>query len=165
MYLTVTPTVYNTQSATPFVPPVNPGVALVITQAMPTAAQITKAHRQHNSKAAIFKEYDDTDKALKALIMSVVDETYLRALRDRHVGYANLTTLQILRHLYNNCAKVTPYDLEQNDKQMKTQWDPNEPFETLIDQSMDGMEFSAAGNNAYTPQQVVTISYNLVANT
>ena len=41
----------------------------------------------------ILKEYDDTDKAIKVFLMSAIDETYIRALRDRYVGYSNVTTL------------------------------------------------------------------------
>ena len=39
---------------------------------------------------------------------------FINALCDPHVGYANVTTLQLLTHLYDTYAKITAGDLEEN---------------------------------------------------
>jgi hypothetical protein len=164
LFLTVTPAVYNTQSAIAFTPPANPGPTCV-TPVNATAAQIVELRRQHDHAAALYKEYDATDKALKSLLLSAVDETYVRSLRDRFIGYATVTTLQMLTHLYTAYAKISAGDLDDNDAKMKADWDPNQPFEVLIDQIEDSIDMAAAANNPYTPEQVVLIAYNLVFKT
>jgi hypothetical protein len=164
LFLTVTPAVYNTQSAVVFTPPANPGPAVAIPQGS-TGPQITDLRRQHDHAAALYKEYDATDKALKSLLLSAVDETYVRSLRDRFIGYANVTTLQMLTHLYTAYAKISAGDLDDNDAKMKADWDPNQPIEVLIDQIDDAIDMAAAANNPYTPEQVVLIAYNLVFKT
>ena len=99
----------------------------------------------------IFKEYDDTDKAIKVLLMSAIDETYICVLQDRYVGYANVTTLEMLTHLYTKYARITPNKFQENNKKMKAPWKPNQLFETLVDQVTDGIEYMYAGNNEYSP--------------
>jgi len=161
LYLTVTPAVYITQSNIPFVPPTNPGPIPTIPNNA-TAHQINEIKRQFNRATEIYKEYNDTDKALKSLFISAVDDLYIRALKDKYIGYANVTMLQMLTHLYVNYAKITPTDLEENDKRMKADWDPNQPFKVLIDQIDDGVDYATAGENPYTLEQIVNIAYNLV---
>jgi hypothetical protein len=48
---------------------------------------------------------------------------------------------------------------------MNAPWDPNTPFETLIEQLEDAMEIVDAAGQAYTDAQVLTLAYTLVYNT
>ena len=66
LYLTVTPAVYNTLSATAFVPPPNPGMHPTI-PAGSTGPQISDIRLQHANATKIYKQYNATDKALKQL--------------------------------------------------------------------------------------------------
>ena len=73
----------------------------------------------------LYREYDSTDKAIKSLLISAVDETYIRYLRDKYIGYDNITTLQMLTLLYTAYAKITKGDIEENDKRMHADYDVN----------------------------------------
>jgi hypothetical protein len=152
LFLTVTLAVYNTQSAIAFIPPANPGPAPII-PAHATGPQIADLCRHHDVTANLYKEYDLTDKALKSLLISAVDETYVRSLRDKYIGYANITTLQMLTHLYTAYAKISESDLQANDEQMKVDYDVNQPIEVLINQIDDAVNMAAAANNPYTPSK------------
>jgi hypothetical protein len=44
-------------------------------------------------------------------------------------------------------------------------WDPNTPFEMLIEQIEDAMEIADTTGQAYTDAQVLTLAYTLVYNT
>ena len=70
--LTVSPAVYNNLSVTAFVVPVNPGSVPII-PSNSTGAQITELCYAFNTAAALFNEYDRTDKALRQIILSAVD--------------------------------------------------------------------------------------------
>ena len=61
--ITVSPVVYNNLYVTAFVVPVNPGSLPIITSNS-TGAQITELCYAFNTAAALFNEYDCTDKAL-----------------------------------------------------------------------------------------------------
>jgi len=69
-----------------------------------------------------------------------------------------------LKHLYSSFSEITDGDLEENDKKIKN-CDPNQPTKILIDQVETGMEFASAGGSKYTPNQIVTFSYNLISKT
>ena len=79
IYLTFSPTVYATLSATLLVPPPNPGSTATIPSTV-TAAQTSSIRRAHNESQEVFKEYDNTDKALKKLLISAVDDIFLCAM-------------------------------------------------------------------------------------
>ena len=61
--LTVSPAVYNTLSAIPFIVPVNP-VSVPIIPANSTGAQITELLYAFDTASALFNEYNHTNKAL-----------------------------------------------------------------------------------------------------
>ena len=73
LYLTVTPAVYNTLSAIPFVPPPNPGSEPIIPPNS-TGPVIVNIRYVHATATKLYKQYDATDKALKQLLLGVVDE-------------------------------------------------------------------------------------------
>ena len=114
IYLTVITPVYNTLSAVAFIPPVNPGTTVVYPNINPTHFQIQAANTTHASQFKLFQQYNATDRALKQILLSAVDDMLVNALCDPHVGYANVTTLQLLTHLYDTYAKITAGNLEEN---------------------------------------------------
>ena len=154
LFLTIAPAIYNTQSNIVFVPPANPGPSLVIPQGL-TAAQIADIRRQYNVDSALYTKYGITAKALKSLLIATVDETYLRSLQEKYIGYANVTTKEMLAHLYLAYAKISDGDLEDNDKRMRADYDVNQPMEVLIKQVNNAVEITAAADNLYSAEQVV----------
>ena len=133
LFLTVKPAVYNTQSTVTFDPSKNPGQNHTIPTGS-TVLQIADIRRRHKDQFDEFQTYQQTDRTLKTILITSIDEAYIRSLRDKYIGYANVTTLQMLTHLYNSYDRISLFDLEENDKRFKQQWDPNQPFKVLMDQ-------------------------------
>ena len=163
LYLTVTPATYNTLSAIPFIPPVNPG-ALPQFNVRATSREVAAARAEHEHNLRIFREFHNTDKALKSLLIGAVDDMYIKALRHRITGYAQVSTRQILDHLYLHYGKLTPQDLQINDSRMKTPYNPHEPIENLYEQIEKAVEVASAALAPYDPTQVVNTAYTLVFN-
>ena len=164
LWLTVTDAVFNTLSLIPFIPPLNPGPIPII-PAGATQFQITALTDTHKRETVIFQEFNNTDKALKQQLLGAVDDMFTRALKNRYIGYANVTTKQLLAHLFSTYGNITSGDLRQNDIKMNTAYDVNMPIETLFDQVEDGMEYAAAGNNPKTPEQIVMTGQQLITET
>jgi hypothetical protein len=164
LQLTFMVAVYNTLSAIPFIAPANPD-ATIILPSHSTGPQINDLNRQHDATAALFSEYDATNKALKQQIDGAVDAMFLQTLRSKYVGYQNSTTQDILDHLYSIYANISASDLLANDAQMKTDYDVNHPIELFYDQIEDAVDFAAAGDCPYTPIQLTAIAYQLVFKT
>jgi hypothetical protein len=161
LYLTVSPAIYATLSATAFVPPVNPGPTPVI-PAGATCAQISNIRFAFNASTAIFRDYDLADKALKQLLLGAVDDMFVRSLQTKYIGYLNVTTRQLLDHLYSQYAEIAAAELQERNAALKTAYNPYLPIETLFDQVEDAVDFAATGNSPYSPEQVVATAYQLI---
>jgi len=110
----------------------------------------------------MFNEYIRTDKALKSQIILAVEDLYIKALKHRITGYANITTRAMLEHLYNSYGKMTPQDLQHLDENMKKPYDPHLPIENLFDQIENAKDLANAAGAPYADNQLLNTAYNLV---
>jgi hypothetical protein len=90
---------------------------------------------------------------------------YIRTLENRHTGFANVTTRQLIDHLLNTYGNLTPTDLATNDSLFRQAYDPSQPIESLYAQIEDAMDLASAGRTPYSTAQVVANAYSLVFNT
>ena len=86
IFLTLKPEVHDTISSVQFIPPTNPGPNPTIAPNS-TGAQIAEIRRRHKESYDEWMRYDQTDKALKKLLLAAVDESYVRSLRDKCWAY------------------------------------------------------------------------------
>ena len=131
LMLTVTPQVYLSQAAAPFISPFNLGYspAVPINSARP---QIAAIKRQFKVDRKIWEVWINTDKALKGQVFGAVEESFYRVLRNRHTGYAGVNTLQLITYLCDMYDNITPEDLVANDARMKTQYYYSRPGLNLV---------------------------------
>jgi hypothetical protein len=73
-----------------------------------TAAVIAETTRLHEEATQVYRTCHTVYQDIKKLIIESVDDTYLNALSDKIVGYANFTSLQLLTHLLTYYAMITP---------------------------------------------------------
>jgi hypothetical protein len=161
--VTVTLAIYNTLSAQPFLIPPNPGPVPVFPDNA-TGPQIANIRDIFTDDSTAFKKYVDVCNAISALILEAIVPVYLATLPLPYVGgIGTHTPLQILAHLYTNYAsKVTPADLGNNDRVMKQPCDVNQPIKVICQQIEDAIEFAAAGQTPYSPEQLLNIAYQLI---
>ena len=76
LFLTVSPAVYATLSTVVFVPPVNPGPKPNIPTGA-TCADIADLRYHHAESTKIFKDYENTYKALRQLLLASIDKLYV----------------------------------------------------------------------------------------
>ena len=159
--MVLTDAVYTTVSGTPWVPPNYPG-AVPIIPPQATQAQIGELVRQHGEALREWKEYTNMQAALKKQLIASVDPIYLRAIRNRHVGFNQHTVRDILQHLLMSYGNISAADLDKNTESMKAPWDPSQPFEVLIDQIEEAVTYADAGNQPFTDQQILNTAYMAV---
>ena len=90
---------------------------------------------------------------------------FLQSLQTKYIGYLNVTTGQIIDHLYNQYAQILAVYLQDNGVALKTADDPNIPIETLFNQVENTVDFSAEVNNPYSTEKVITTAYQLIYTT
>jgi hypothetical protein len=143
--------------------PNNPGPAAAVVAGM-TAAVIAETTRLHREATQVYRTYHNVDEAIKKLIIKSFDNTYLNALSDEIVGYANCTSLQLLTHLLTYYAMFAPTELTHNYERLNAPYDPNQPVETLFQQVQDDRAFAVAGGHPYGAAMIVNVAYTLVFN-
>ena len=162
--LTILPATYQTVTGHVFVAPVNPGSLPNIAPAA-TQAQIGEAVRQHKERLKIWRQFNATDLALKNQILSTFDEVYLKGLRNRHVGYQNVSARDMIQHLYLNYGVITPAELDDNDARMREPFDASKPIEELFEQIEDATDYADAAGAPYNNGQVISRAYVLILKT
>ena len=162
--LILSPATYVTISPTAFIEPAYPGQHPAIS-ASTNAANTSAIIRCHTEDTRQWREFKNVSTALKNQLLSAAEDIYVRALRDRHVGYMNQSIRNLLTHRFENYGNITQLELEDNDTKMRALWDPNSPFDCLVQQLEDGQDYTDNGGQPYTTDQLLRIAYTLVFKT
>jgi hypothetical protein len=129
-----------------WVNPTSPGWAPVDTDG--TAAQISAARHSWDEAVHTYRTYTYVQQALKKQIIAVFEPMYFDILSDNMVGFANITSRDMLDHLCMSYGNITAVDLENNFEQMRRAWDPQQPVESLFKQIQDCDDYSEAGGGS-----------------
>ena len=71
----------------------------------------------------------------------------------------------MITYLHDTCSRIAPSILKENDQHLHQSCDPSFPFETLIDQVEDAVDFASVGKSPHAAKQIVTASNNLIRET
>jgi hypothetical protein len=122
--------------------PANPGLQPIHARAA-TPAEITETSRQYLANQREFQLFTTTEAQLKRQVLAAVPPTFTNALKDRTLGFANITTFAILTHLNATYGTITTDDLDRNMALLHRDWSPSEPIENLFEQIRQCREFAA----------------------
>lgn len=128
-----------------FIVPVNPGPTAVHAPGA-TGPAMAENNRLHAIDAAEFKTFLVTEAALKQQVLLAVPEVFYEVLGDEEIGYANITTKQILTHLDSTYGTITEDDIDKNLKLMNSPWNIQDPIETLFTRIKGCMTFAATAD-------------------
>jgi hypothetical protein len=84
---------------------------------------------------------------------------YLDIFNDNMVGYANISAIYMLDHLFETYGNITAVDLEINFEHMRRAWDPQPPVESLFKQIQDCANYSEAGGVLIDHPQQINVGY------
>jgi hypothetical protein len=127
----------------PFVAPAHPG-ANPVHVAGATNAIITETNRRYAADLVEFNTFRTTEAALKKQLIAAIPGTYINQLKHQLLGFANVTTLQILAHLQLTYGTLTVDELASNIAKMNKPWSPNDAIEVLFEQIRESRLFAAA---------------------
>ena len=153
--------VYATLYTTAFIKPANPGLVPVILTNT-TGIKQTAIWYNFTLDTELYLFLRNMDKALKQHLMGEVEDIYVRACKEKYIGYRNLTCLELIDHLKANYYKITPIYLKLNTARMNAPQTINEPFDSIIKKIEMAVDFADAGKVPYTPEKVVTTEYDLI---
>ena len=109
-----------------------------------SAAAVSKLEAEYELQKAQYEYYQQVDQALLQQYLDTVPEEYYSTLKTGALGYHNVTTRTMLKHLKDNYGQITAEDLNENEERIKTPWDPRTTsIETFWKQHTDGKEYTA----------------------
>jgi hypothetical protein len=124
-----------------------------------TAAQISAARHIWEEDVQTYRTYTSVQQALKNQIISVFEPMYLEVLSDKMVGFANISTRDMLDHIFGTYSNITAVDLEINFEHMHRAWDPQQPVESLFKQIQDCADYSEAGGFLIGHPRQINVGY------
>jgi hypothetical protein len=75
------------------------------------------------------------------------------------VGFANISSRDMINHLFTTYGNITEVDLENNFEHMRRAWDSQQPVESLLKQIQDCANFSEAGGILIGHRQKINVGY------
>jgi hypothetical protein len=92
----------------------------------------------------------------------VFETKYLDILNDNMVGYANISARDMLDHLFETYGNITTVDLEINFENMRRDWDPQQPVESLFKQIQDCTDYFESGGVLIDHPQKINVEYGKI---
>jgi hypothetical protein len=124
-----------------------------------TSAQIIAARHIREEDVQTYRTYTSVQQALKKQIISVFEPMYLDVFNDNMVGFANISSQDMLDHLFGTFGNITTVDLEINFEHMRRAWDPQQPVESLFKQIQDCADYSEAGGVLIGHPHQINVGY------
>jgi hypothetical protein len=145
--------------------PANPGPdpalpARMATRESPhTADEFAEARRIHARNLLAFRTCATVESLLKRQLLQAVPSTFLFETMDIELGYAQVSTLDLLEHLYINYGSVTADELSTNMDNLSRQWDADQQLEDLWAQITRCAAF-AKDHDPITEKTIVRVTIN-----
>ena len=85
----------------------------------PMAVFFSKLVRTHKHQVRLFKKYHAVDRLCKKFISKLIQEKFHRFLSSRIIGFAKVTSLEILTHLITEYVELEEEDVQEIDRKVK----------------------------------------------
>lgn len=143
-----------------FITPNNPGQNPVV-PAGSTVEQIRVIIRAHSNDLLDFNTYRSVDNALKQLLLAACPLVFLAKLQHPNLGFARISTLAMLTHLWDTYGRITPADIMANNQALMTVfWHPPVPIEELFTEISKLADYAVAGGAPISDIMIVQAAYN-----
>jgi hypothetical protein len=103
--------------------------------------------------------------ALKKQIIIVFEPIYLDVLNDNMVGFANISSRDMLDHLFGTYGNITTVDIEINFEHMRRSRDFKQPVDSLLKQIQDCSDYSETGGVLIGHPQKINVGYAKIFST
>jgi hypothetical protein len=149
----------------PFEVPENPPVHPEMPDAGATQYVILAAGRAHAAAILVYERFYGLDKILRGQIIKACPAQCIRKLKHSQHGFSQVTTLQMLTHLWSTYGQITENDMLNNQARMAKDWHPPTDIEALFTQLEEGAAFAEAGGATISEAGIILIGYQIILKT
>ena len=100
----------------------------------PTAAIFTELVRTHKHEVCLFNKYHTVNCACKKVISKLIPEKFYKYLSSCIIGFAKVTSQEILTFLITEYAELEEEDVQDIDPKMKEPISGETLFEEFVEQ-------------------------------
>ena len=86
-------------------------------------------------------------------------------MHNRLTGYTNILVATMLTNLFTNYAQIDNLAMDDVETNIRKQWDPNTPIESMYKQILTNCDIAEMANQAYSAAQKLSFAYTLVFKT
>jgi hypothetical protein len=86
-------------------------------------------------------------------------------MHNRLTGYTNILVATMLTNLFNNYAQIDNLAMDNIETNIRKQWDPNTPIESMYKQIQTNCDITEMANQPYSAAQKLSFAYTLVFKT
>ena len=85
----------------------------------PTATILSELVRTHKHEVCLFNKYQAVDRVCKKVVSNLIPEKIYKSLSIGIIGFAKVTSLEIITHLITKYAELEEEDVQDINKKMK----------------------------------------------
>ena len=115
--------------------------------------------RQHEKKKTKYKKYEAGLTALRNLITSNNQESFVSAHKNRITGFCLFDTIILMDYIQTNYGIVHPKQIQHNWIALNAQWDPTTLIAVLFTRIEDCKIFAKAGEDPLTEKKILCSEY------
>ena len=92
-------------------------------QAKDTAFKRSNSEKKHSRRVIKYEKFLGVEESLLTLILKVIKEPYLEALKEEYIGYGSRTLFEMISHLHTKISKIMNKDKIQLKKEVFIKWE------------------------------------------
>ena len=97
-------------------------------------------------------------------LVSAIADVFISALHNTYTGYATSSPIDLLEHIDNYYAEMTPKAVRLNDITFRQAWDPSETIKLFFKRIETCVVFTSPPNS-YTTSQILANAITIVRQT
>ena len=141
LVLTIGADKYKDETSKEWKDPENPGTVPTIKEdATPAIVQLKT--QNHHAQSIEWRNFVDVERELRKAVIKAVPETYISELADDTNGFSDVTTYNILKHLWKTYGDVNDKMKQANLAKLDEPWDPKDPITTLWTNVANAVKFA-----------------------
>jgi hypothetical protein len=121
--------------------------------------------RQHKEDLRQWKEHENVTKVLCKQLISVIEPAYLTHLEDEFSSFNKVEVKELLNYLLHTYEHISSMDLIENNRKFESDWDPSEPWQTVMTQIKQCCDYAHDAGRLYSKAQKLSKAHTLVFNT
>jgi hypothetical protein len=111
------------------------------------------------------RDYNAMESKLKQQLLAAIEPTFITALEDAEVGFAMVTSKQILQHIITEYGIITLDELAANLETLNEPWNSEQPIRMLWDRIKECQRIGTAGEEPISDKMAMYAALKLLDGT